>query len=786
MAAAKRSRVRGPGDFYTFGQPAPERMALETNPGAAVLSSYVVTEAAQRALAAINQTSAPGGILFWVSGPAGVGKTHFLNYVLALEQHAASLAVEHGRAATFAIELENPARLESQVLTALADALSSDGRKIPMWRRMEGADALKVALEQAHRVGFAAVTGVIDFGAADSACAAEYVGALAHAVVESKHVKFEVIAASRQSAPTDAIAIDVAPANSDEMLSVAVRRARILHEDAADCVAAYYQGFALGKLDPASVFPFHPEALSVLHFLSYPPGTIAAISALTRDALALLPAADRLVFPADLAEVPALMERVHARLGAGGKAALAIARAALAGLAGNERELAAQIVNTLVLMRACGSDDGMRTADLMALLPMLPAGAARDQWTASAVTRRLVELAARSRGVIAYVDAVASFDPEAANAPEIASFNGGLPLLRKFDPALAAAVEQVQIETQLAHLADCMAGAAEKADRVRRVIKQALAEAGAQLTADSRDALQRYSALAQNGARELLEVAADPGRRDAAMRTIEQFESLERAAGMVPRIRVMREYLEATGLRLSYDDDGAGDPSIAALETECQLLGAELGPRVLAASAGKLDAIEARFHKFKWSYVQRYRSAHARWRDEMQRTRALADDLRHNLDALARLNRIASLGVAEGEELSALAARASANVAACALDGHLALDLSPRCPSCGYTLGAAAPTRELPDLIERSRRALAGKLAALSHSAISRIIGEHDREHRLDGFLKVIQASQTDALVRVLDERLATYLSQLLDENLGEPGAGKNSRTAQPRRQRIR
>jgi Arc/MetJ family transcription regulator len=82
-------------------------------------------------------------------------------------------------------------------------------------------------------------------------------------------------------------------------------------------------------------------------------------------------------------------------------------------------------------------------------------------------------------------------------------------------------------------------------------------------------------------------------------------------------------------------------------------------------------------------------------------------------------------------------------------------------------LGTASPRAELSDLVEQIEHALSIKLGTLSQSAIARIIREHDREHRLDGFLKITQAAQTDALTRVLDERLARYLAQLLDEGLG-------------------
>ncbi len=66
--------------------------------------------------------------------------------------------------------------------------------------------------------------------------------------------------------------------------------------------------------------------------------------------------------------------------------------------------------------------------------------------------------------------------------------------------------------------------------------------------------------------------------------------------------------------------------------------------------------------------------------------------------------------------------------------------------------------------MEAIRRALEVKLAALSQSMIARLIRNHDKEHRLEGFLKITQAAQTDALVRVLDDKLARYLAQVLEE----------------------
>ena len=201
------------------------------------------------------------------------------------------------------------------------------------------------------------------------------------------------------------------------------------------------------------------------------------------------------------------------------------------------------------------------------------------------------------------------------------------------------------------------------------------------------------------------------------------------------------------------------------METECELLQVELGPRILTGPPRNLDALEARFQKFKWTYVQCYLSAHARWREKMERLALVAADARRYFDALARLNAIAALGRPEGAHLGALVADASARVVRCELGDAIAPETMPRCSSCGFQLGASSPQAELEDAMDGIRRALEIKLAALSQSMIARLIRNHDKEHRLEGFLKITQAAQTDALVRVLDEKLARYLAQVLEDD---------------------
>jgi hypothetical protein len=107
----------------------------------------------------------------------------------------------------------------------------------------------------------------------------------------------------------------------------------------------------------------------------------------------------------------------------------------------------------------------------------------------------------------------------------------------------------------------------------------------------------------------------------------------------------------------------------------------------------------------------------------------------------------------------------TAGLEVCDAAALMVLEVRPRCAQCNFAIGAVSPRAELLELFDQAKRALGVKLARLSQSAIARLIAEHDRNGRLEGFLKITQAAQTDALVHVLDDKLTAYLAELLNEN---------------------
>ncbi len=758
-----------------FGPQVADRASLESMPRVGTVEFYLLTEAANRAWAAVSARVASGaGAVFWIGGPAGAGKTHFLNYVMALEERAGSAK---GRRAIVRLGLEAQGGaydLEQRMFELLAREIGAGDAGAMLWRRLHGGEALGVAFEQAHRVGLRAISVAIDFGATDAAAWDDYFAELARVAAREHQIAFNVYVAARTRAPASAMALEVAPADGGERMLAALARARQVVDETA--AAALYDGADLGGFEPRAVFPFDPRAIETLRDQAGEPASVAVLARFVIGALeawreSATDGRGRPLLPVELMGVAAVARRVDERLGETGRAALRIAHHAADAM--EERGLARAIVDALMLERLGGGAHALSSHELRTCLPERLQRRGSASAASAAIAAMLQALAERTGGVIAFDAGGASFNPRAAGAPEVAAFNRALPLLQRFDSTLTEAAELAELRSRFKRASDTMARAVEAAHRVGITLEAAHRELRAELKPEHRQTLDDFIALAGAGAGALVEQAAEEQSRARAERVFAAYEALATAAVAAPRLREMREYLRATELmpNLAGDiaadvvgDAPAVDKAVAALQVECQLLLAAFETTVPRWDARGFDTLQIRFQKFKWNYIQIYQAAHERWRREGERLAIELADAREHFGALGRLNSIAALGAPLGGALGSRIEELGRRVARCAADAPITIDLLPRCSRCGFVLGTVLPASELGEVFEEMRRALKTKLSALSHDAIARLIRQHDRGHRLDGFLKITQAAHTDALVRVLDDNLARYLGRLLDE----------------------
>ncbi|MGZ6213301.1 MAG: hypothetical protein ACXWNU_12845, partial [Candidatus Binataceae bacterium] len=506
-----------------------DRASLESVPGVGTVEFFLLTEAANRAWAAISKKLTSGaGAVFWIRGPAGAGKTHFLNYVTALEERAGTT---HGRRAIVRLGLEVRAGaydLEQRMFESLAREIGAGDAGAMLWRRLHGGEALGVAFEQAHRVGIRAMSVAIDFGSSDAAAWDDYFAELARAAARSRDVAFNVYVAARTRAPANAIALEVAPADSGERMLAALARARRVVSEAA--ATALCDGTDLCGFEPRAIFPFDPRAIETLRDLAGEPASVAALAKLVSAALEAYREENgangrvRLLLPAELMKTAAVAKRVDERLGEAGRAALRIAYRAAEAM--EERGLARGIVDALMLERLSGRAEALSLAELRAHLPERyqrrgPASAA-----SAAIAAMLEALAARTAGVIVFDTREAQFNPRAAGAPEVAAFNRALPLLQRFDAMLTEAAELPEVRARIRRAGDAMARAVEAAHRVGATLEAAHRELRAALKAEHRQTLDDFIALSEAGAGALVEQAVEQQSRARAQGVIAAYEAL--------------------------------------------------------------------------------------------------------------------------------------------------------------------------------------------------------------------------------------------------------------------
>lgn len=774
MEAQRGERETALRELVEIGPEVVERMALEDDPSAAMVASYVLTRGASRAWEAINGHLTDGSdAFFWITGSAGSGKTHFLNYVLALNARAGAVNVETARYFTHAIEVSgdaSAAEIERRILEAIGAALTGEDQTPALWRQLRGGEAFGVALDSMRRQGVKGITIALDLGECSSAPAGEVLAKLAAAAHTLRNLRVVLLAACRSMAPREAQAFDVALQDGEE-LPVAIGRARRLDDVAARRVERLYRGLDLGPWDARAIYPLHPLSANMLMALHARGERIAKLALAVRQALEPWFADrdfNRLLVPGALMRSATVRHAVEARLGANGRAALKMVQAASRTIDtdGRAQEIAHALVETLVLDHLYGQSVNLPLDQLRSRLS-LPDHTGRGAGTPE-LKQALTVLAARSRGIVVYdrQAETVGFNPHGAGAAEVAMFNAALALVRCFDPDQTALEDLRDLKERMKRLGAAMAAALEHACVVRDTLEAALNEDRARLSAAHERALAEFIGMAEGGPAMLIEAGAKPSSRDAALATIAAYETLALAAGAVPRLQTMNGYLLATGLLFADSEDSAEGREVSALATQCQVLAPLLRPAALLNASLRLEVIEERFQKFKWSYVEHYRAAHEQARLERERLLPIAADARRHLEALDRLNAIAALGDGVGAEPAARMAALESHLLPCDFAGVLAPEVTPCCVRCGFRLGTPSPRDDLGEIFAGARRALEIKLAMLSQQAIARIIRQHDLNHRLEGFLKIIQAAQTDALVRVLDDQLAAYLGRLLEENL--------------------
>jgi hypothetical protein len=503
----------------------------------------------------------------------------------------------------------------------------------------------------------------------------------------------------------------------------------------------------------AAIWPFQPAAAALLPEFDGTPRRIPVCARIARDAIAAWrEAPEKLIASADILRLPSAQNALQERLSASEGNAFRIAQRAALTMDPQDAEPSSAIVAVLALKHLAAPRQALSLATLHEHLrgraPTPLSGAEHAE-----LARIVADLATRSHATIFYSasERSARFNPEAAAAPQIAAFNRALPLLRYFRADLAEVALPSELAAALERAREAMAFVLEEAERSRKILREAAHDFGTTLAPERERTLADVIEIARRGP----EGVPAGTIAEGAERSLREYATIAAIAAAVPRLRAMREYLCDLGLIEPRDDPGQSD-AIARLESECKLLIVDIGGALHARSSAALDALES-------------------WQKDMEQAVNLATDARQYVAALERLNTIGALGAPLAVELRRELTEATPQLRSCDPETALAPEVTPRCPRCHFVLGTVAPIEALAAIVDRARRALDEKLRLLSQSAVIRLIRDHDRGRRLEGFLKITQAAQADAIIKVLDDELTEYLASLLEENRAAPPTAQRS-----------
>lgn len=745
---------------WRLAEPVPPRMAMLQSPHPSVIESYYPTAAAERALATLDgRRNMRTGALFWIAGEPGSGKTHFLNYVVALERKSERSASEGRRivAAIGADERNTPFDLEGATLEAFATAITGAGHGSRVWHRIGGQAALESAVSEAYRLGIREVFAAIDLSLSDPTEFGSVLAELARLASHSHRVRIVIVVAGRGPGPPGVTTLGVAPASAAETAAAAIARARLIVDQSEANLAkirGLYSNFDCLAFVPDEIFPFHPLAAQVLTELAE--NRVGTGAQLARAALAELnwnSSVASLVVPGHIIETGVGAQALAERMGVRERAALdRLYHLIQTEVAQKDQASVRLIVNTLVLHRAVAKAPALELEGLWASLT--------DGHQVSASLRLLKRIAARSRGAIRILPGAAVFEPLHDQGLRIDQYNAALELVRYFDPDAVELRSARELGPALARLEAMLTTALHEAREAAQVLEQWSDTAG--IGPDSNALIAQYSKLVESGASGLVALGGRIEEIPQALAILAEFRKLSAAARQVPALMRGRHFLADTGL-LGIDlTETPVDSELARLALEARLIDAELDGK--AAFSAVRNSLGARLERLRLTYAHQYSTAHEKRRTELAQAIALVDDFRRYAAVLRRLNAIEPLGPPDGETLLARAPELVQRCQPCAVAEPPAAFLEVRCSRCNFQLGQMNPEVQMRQTFEDIQEAVRARLARVANSAIDRLIERYDRSGRLKGFLKITQAAQTDALVRVLDDRLASYLDRLLRE----------------------
>jgi hypothetical protein len=238
---------------------------------------------------------------------------------------------------------------------------------------------------------------------------------------------------------------------------------------------------------------------------------------------------------------------------------------------------------------------------------------------------------------------------------------------------------------------------------------------------------------------------------EADLAALHQMAELGRSTEEILRAQ---EYLEGAAIPADRFPD---------LSIDREALRAALAPASLVESRGRNWSVLVQdISRFKSRYATAYGLNHEDVHNRLPSYRRDLESAQRKLAALDLLNTLPELGDAVGAGLAKPLAELDQGPPSCSVPaGELQLEGVPWCNSCRLSLDRSVPWAQLARLLTTIDIHLGRKNGRLSKVLVERLLlGQEDV--RLEGFLKIVQASDLSALSNTLTPELLTFVRQML------------------------
>ena len=297
------------------------------------LASFAITKEAEGSLARLSSAlgrGRPGA--FWLSGPRGAGKTHFLACLTALFASRPAAVPEVFKddppkfpALCIAIEVAESTRLAQTISEALWDKLKVPQHLSALWRRMGAEVGLRATLEEVGSRGFTRTMIMIDHVGENGLDAERWrmMNDLATGSRAFKSPAFFIIAA-RGEPPEGEAKLAVAANCAREVVAKTLSGIRGFAPDSEASLKRYYNLYLAANSTRLNfdefhrIFPFHERTIEVLEALGRNCQRDGVLAEIVRETLCAngseppLLRAKRLVMPADLLRSSSARLRIRA------------------------------------------------------------------------------------------------------------------------------------------------------------------------------------------------------------------------------------------------------------------------------------------------------------------------------------------------------------------------------------------------------------------------------------------------------------------------------------------